>query len=255
MTKLMEVDVNNNSTGKKNELKNINFNSLEALRNFGWKLVHVSHEMSISEWYDSRMKKSTFVYQNPNNLNEGIRIYEDFADYKYTSHNDDRLIEKLKEKQPNIKLTQFPIGVVMICGKVIGQIIPYYHGYYQISVAVKSGVSKERFYDYIRKIVDIFKELIDNDIYYTDIHSGNILVNLDNDDIQLIDFESFYLNIRTSRDFPEKYYYDILNSLCNLFNNLGESLGIKLIDNAKDIKSFDDLYNIIPKNDKSLIKR
>ena len=237
------------------KINNINFQKVSDLMDFGWKLVHISHERSLSDDSFPRFKESTYVYRNNSDFTKGLRLYEDYVDYQYTFHMDHRMISKLQEKQPNIKLTEFPTGIVTIEDKVIGQQIPYYDGYIKINEILKEGISEEQFYDYIRKIIDIFKELVDNNIIYMDIHFGNILINPLDEDIKLIDFEKEYIHIDNNTSYGLKEYLEMLKRLKNLFIKLSEYGEFDFININKNFNSIDELYQIIPEKGKSLIKR
>lgn len=182
-------------SGRVSNISNINFSKYSDLLDFKWKLIKQSHSNSSCKFIDSGGEKvSVLVYKNPDNIKQGARIYGDYADYKYTYYNDDVLISKLQEVQPFIKLTEFPYGVITIGDKIIGQQIPFYDGYIEIGSAINKETDIEVIFNYSLKIVDIFRELYAYDVYYSDIHSGNILVNPKNNDVKLIDFEDPFVS-------------------------------------------------------------
>lgn len=96
------------------------------------------------------------------------------------------MISALADKQENVKLTEFPYGVVTQGRRVIGQEVRLYKEYEPLSKKVYS-LTNEQFLIVCKKVSEIIKELINNDIYYLDIHEDNFLVN-DDLDVKLIDF-------------------------------------------------------------------
>lgn len=239
------------------KIDNINFSKLSDLVHFNWVFVKASHELPLSRSSFPRFKESTYIYKNPNDSTKGVRIYEDYADYKYSFHIDHRMIMKLQEKQPCIKLTEFPTGIVTIEDKIIGQQIPYYDNYTTIEEVLEDNLSEEIFYDYIRKVIDIFKELSENGILYMDIHSGNILVNLmKNNDVKLIDFENSFMHINEKdHTNSQKEYLRMLKMLLELFKKVSEHYDMELLNMESDFNSIDDLYQIIPSKGNILIKK
>lgn len=225
--------------GKVTKISNINFAKFSDLMDFKWELVKESHKSSSIKFIDSGYEKiSVLVYRNPLNSRQGARIYGDYADYKYTYYNDDTLISKLQEKQPFIKLTEFPYGVITIGNKIIGQQIPFYDGYIEIGEMINKKISIEQIINYGFKLIDIFSELLAYDIYYSDIHLGNILVNPLNDDIKLIDFEQPFVTTY-SLDSEKSCDKIVANRLSNLINDLGCNMGVSicgLVNSLNDLK-------------------
>ena len=71
-------------------------------------------------------ENGVYIYQDIENDNLAYRIYDEFAEYGFNGYHDDVLIYELNKRRENVKLTDFPNGIVTYNGNIIGQIIPYY---------------------------------------------------------------------------------------------------------------------------------
>lgn len=69
---------------------------------------------------DYNLLNGVYIYKDFNNKNIGYKIYKEFMAYKFNGYRDDELIYNLIQRSKNIKLTEMPIGVVTIDGKIIG---------------------------------------------------------------------------------------------------------------------------------------
>lgn len=243
-------------SGKVSNISNINFSKFSDLLDFKWQLIKQSHSNSNLNFIDSGGEKvSVLVYKNPNNIKQGARIYGDYADYKYTYYNDDILISKLQEVQPFIKLTEFPYGVITIGDKIIGQQIPFYDGYIEIGSAINKETDIEVIFNYSLKIVDIFRELYAYDVYYSDIHSGNILVNPKNGDVKLIDFEDPFVSTTLLDDVKVLRNKGTANSIGMLINDLSNKRSIYLSKMIPLVNSLDELKDCLQETSYKLIKK
>ena len=180
------------------------------------------------------------------------KIYYDVDNYKNSMYDDSRLINNLLEKQDNVFLTKFPIGIVTIGKYQIGQIIPYYKDYITINsmFSLMNGFNDIE-YKYYLDIIKIFLELYNNGIYYTDIHFFNILIKRDLSSVKLIDFEQEYMGID-----DEIKREEMIIALKKLYYYLNLYLGIE--DEVIELDGYDNIYDmieVINKNHKLLRKR
>ena len=178
--------------------------------------------------------EGSYIYQTYNNPTIAYKIYKEFADYGFNGYKDDILIQKLQSVKSNIDLTKFPTGVVTLDGRIIGQEIPYYDNAITLLDYVKKASVDNRINVYI-KILKILQELFKNGILYLDIHPKNFMVNADNDNINLIDFDSDFICFDTD----DKHMMD------NLFKNFMMMIeyledDINMNFNLDYIETFDD---------------
>lgn len=242
--------------GQKYQIKNLHFENLDELSNYSskWKLTHISHQTSSGDFMGERsycLGVGALIFQDRENSQKGIKIYEDYADYLYTYYDDTHFVSILKERQPTIKLTQFPNGIVTIKNKVVGQQIPYYEDYTQIDKFFLETPSILVSY-YFNKIIDIIQELNDHNIFYTDIHPGNFLINPSNNDIQLIDFSSTFVSFDQSKKYK---YKNVLSNLKMMLEKLGKLLDLDLHNQLVDANSILKLREVINEKCKILVKK
>ena len=79
-------------------------------------------------------------------------------------------------------------------------------------------------------------ELVNNNIYYLDIHSNNFLIY--NNDLKLIDFEPSFVS------FKEEDLKYLVYNLVNMINRINSYLGIELI---KDCNNLEGIVNALSK--------
>lgn len=176
------------------------------------------------------------IYQSREKENLGFRIYQRFSEYNFNSLEDAVLINSLMQIQPNIKLTDFPTGVVTLEGRIIGQIIKYYDDYMTLYEKIKLLKNYDELFSIYYKIVAILDELTKNNIIYTDNHLKNFMINEKND-IKLIDFESKQINFQNNKSDKD----NSLNNLMIMFNRINQLVGldyriesIENLDHAKE---------------------
>lgn len=161
-----------------------------------------------------------------------FRIYRDYQEYKYKRHYDDRLVSMLHSKQRLVKDTDFPIGIVCVDNYVVGQIIRYYKD----NTKFKNIINKRDSSLFYLRIVRILLELVNNNIYYLDIHPNNFLIY--NNDLKLIDFEPSFVS------FKEEDLKYLVYNLVNMINRINSYLGIELI---KDCNNLEGIVNALSK--------
>lgn len=186
-----------------------------------------------------------YIYKSLYDNKKALRVYKRFAEYKFNGEKDEILISKLQEKQNNIKLTEFPTGVLTRENYIFGQEIPFYEDYETLYNFRDNIESVTQLIEIYKKCLNILEELYKNDIYYTDVHSKNFMVN--NEDIKLIDFEFSQVK------FNDPSYLDlILNRVAHMFNLINSLLGS---DIKYDVPSnFTQAYENLDVMKKRLIK-
>lgn len=242
--------------GTKYRIRNLNFANLSELSDCGWKFVTESHNGDGFEFiskYDDKI--GTLVYHDQNNPNVGYRIYSDYADYLYTYYDDYMVVSKLQEKQKDIKLLEFPTGIITVGDKVIGQEMPFYEGYKELGYALYHNQTKEVITFYYLKVIEILKELLQNGIYYLDVHSGNFLINTINDDIKVIDFERQCLEIEPNNRLKEVAYDRMINNLKIMINKLNKLRNVFLSGDFVNAKTLEDIEKCVLESHQVLIKR
>jgi hypothetical protein len=166
------------------------------------------------------LENGVYIYQDYNNPNIAYRIYKEFAEFNFNGNKDEQLIQELQSRKDNIKLTDLPFGVVTLEGNIIGQQIPYYPNHMTLYECFKNSKVNNPYEIYL-SMLDILKELFDNNIIYFDNHAKNFLIN--DNQIKLIDFDFDYIlfnnsNMRCLKKMLDNYIYTI-NLLNRLYTN------------------------------------
>ena len=221
------------------KVKEVAFKKGELIGNLGTFVAETKREKSI--WQEEEnYSDGVYIYQSLNDPHIAYRIYKCFADYGYNGENDDILIQKLLERQDAIKLSKFPIGVVTLNGKIIGQEIPYYVN----SITLFEFFKKYDGFNVIniyKEILNILKELFDNGILYLDNQSKNFMVDPLTEKIK-VEIIDFMYNLMVFDNFSEsnietmfnnfKSMVNGLNNVKNLYSELGEFKGVNNFDDA-----------------------
>lgn len=193
----------------------------EMVYNLGEYITQTSREVSDFFKEDSLNfdDDGFYIYKSLYDENKGLRVYKRFNEYKFNGDRDEILISKLQERQAKIKLTEFPTGVLTREGYIFGQEMPFYENYETLFNFKDNIDSISQLVEIYKKCLKILEELCKNDIYYTDVHSKNFMVN--NDDIKLIDFE--YSRVK----FDDPSYIDVVfyrvTKMFDLINSLLDS--------------------------------
>lgn len=183
------------------------------------------------------------IYQDEQNPNIGYRIYNGIlwaapTFYFIDGSGDARMIEELQKRQSTVKLTEFPTGVISVCKQIIGQEMPFYSNAYtlkEFAKKIKENPNKIKLLtnSYI-SIFKSFQELIDNEIFYGDLHTSNVMVNKDDSSItNLIDFSTMYTS------FGELYLFKLQNYQRNFAKIVNISNKLAGIDYKLDSMSTD----------------
>lgn len=221
-------------------IRNIHFNEYKDLLNGLGKIVsETNRNLGYFGDTDNYLKDGVYLYIPEYDSTKALRVYKDVfgicGDYKYTSHKDDYFVSKLQSKQKNIKLTEFPTGIVTLDKYVIGQEIPFYNNHIPLSEKTK----RIDIIKYYLDILNILKELLNNDIIYSDIHSNNFLIDNVSNIVRLIDFDENYLSF----DSNKTKYQDMLINLKIMINRINEKCSIPI--KIKEEKSIDEIRQTI----------
>ena len=193
-----------------------------------------------------------YLYASEFENNKAYRIYKDYANYKYLCYTDDAFISKLQSIQKNIKLTNFPTGVVTLGGNIIGQEVPYYKETLNIDKYFIKYLTEKNVTKYYLKILYILKELFREGIIYKDINSGNFLVNINTERINLIDFDPVYTIFSGEKDYA---YYEMIEHLKILIQKLNRIKCIKFNENFSKVITLEEIEESLLENQKRLIKK
>ena len=193
-----------------------------------------------------------YIYQQTIQKNKGYKIYKQLYDPSFNGNKDDKLISKLRERENNIKLTQFPYGVVTLEGRIIGQEMPFYNNSITVQQYCENNNKRLKPTDIYIAIINIIKELYDNGIYYYDCHAKNFLILYEeleknpNDIskiIKLVDFDEDFVDFDTITEDDKKRLF---NKLCTIINLANQRFGLyNKLDKLICIQDFDDAYEQI----------
>lgn len=212
--------INNKGIEYKN-IRDIHYDKKEDLMgNLGTFKAETEKDDGLFFSHGLKVSEGIYLYQSYYDKDKALRIVKEFADYKYLYSTDDKLVSKLQEKQKDIKLTEFPTGIVSIENYVIGQEIPYYDDYKTFANLVLNNKFKELPTGIYMEILEILKELADNGIYYSDVHAKNFMINLQNLTTKLIDFETRFVSIDGEKEFLYKNMIINLKKMITKINSL-----------------------------------
>jgi len=196
--------------GNNYNIRNIN---LTDMYNIGTYITETKRETGGFWSDDDNLENGVYIFKTNYDPNKALRIYKDNQLYKYVYHNDVKYISKLTELQKNIKLTEFPTGIVTRENYVIGQEIPFYENYETLYSQLNNIKDKEKLFYFYKKIIDILEELINNGILYKDLHAKNFMIK--GESIKLIDFEDTSFSFSDNK----KLLIENLRLLINYINN------------------------------------
>lgn len=220
--------------GKTYNIRNINFSEREDLCDkLGYLVAETKREGSYFFDSENALMDGVYIYKTYYDSTKALRIYKDCTNFPYICHDDVKLLVKLQEKQKDIKLTEFPTGIVTLQDKIIGQEIPLYEDYQSLHDSISTLSSIKQLIIYYKKMLDILIELEQNVMIYTDLHFKNFMVK--DNDIKLIDFESNSINL----DYTQSTYERMIDLLKDRINYLNEKLNIKFnieANNLSDIQ-------------------
>lgn len=214
---------------KYDDLLNVHFEKKEDMSsNLGKYVAETDYKDNMflsSSW---NLTNGVYLYQSYFDPKIALRIYRDFANYKYIYHNDAKLIKELLERKKNIKLTDFPFGVITIEDYVVGQAIPYYEEYDTLAKVSMGKINELTMMKYYLEILKILKELYSNGIVYADVRARNFMINRVNNLVKLIDFESQYIS------FDDRLYKDMIVNIKITINEINDYLNIEFKIDKED---------------------
>ncbi|MBQ7140031.1 MAG: hypothetical protein IJO32_00845 [Bacilli bacterium] len=182
-----------------------------------------------------------YIYKSYYDKNKALRLYKDYGNYKFVFHNDEKLISELQRRQKNIKLTDFPTGIISIEDYTVGQEIVYYENFNTLLNVIKNKDIKDNIFDIYLEMLKILKELYINGIVYSDIHYKNFMVD-SKLTIKLIDFEPRYVKF----DENSKYLYEtMIRNLKNTINSINLLYNIKFNNNFNNTTTLEQVEESI----------
>ena len=214
------------SSRNKYNIRNINVSQLSELKELGKFVTETIREVDEFLSESDNLENGVYIYKSNYNPKKALRIYKDFASYKYIYHSDAKEVSKLQEIQDKIKLTEFPTGIITIGDSVIGQEIPFYENYKTLHEIIKQLKDVKTIFYYYSKIIDILDELAKQSIIYKDIHAKNFMIK--DKSVKLIDFEG------NSFMFGDDIKYLIPN-LRFMINYINETLKINFKVNSETL--------------------
>lgn len=214
---------------KYDDLLNVHFEKKEDMAtNLGKYVAETDYKENMflsSSW---NLTNGIYLYQSYFDPKIALRIYRDFAGYKYVHHDDAKLIKELLERGKNVLLTDFPMGVITIEDYVVGQAIPFYEDYDTLAKVVINKKDELSIMKYYLEIMKILKELYNNSIIYADVRSRNFMINRVNNLVKLIDFESQYIS------FDDRLYKEMIKNIKITINEINDYLNIKFKIDKED---------------------
>lgn len=218
---------------------------------FGKYITETRYEPN--NYFNSSDNLTTGVYIFQNNFNPDVayRIYKEFLQYNFDGYLDDRVVPKLVERQPKVKLSKFPTGIITLEGKIIGQEIPYFKDYSTLLETITNGYDNP--FLLYKKVLLIVKEMYENGIIYIDIHAHNFMIKGDN--VEVIDFEHEYV---TFDDYSKYSIESLFTNFIRLVHTLNNARRINEefdYHNYDNFKSFDILYDQLNEMEDRFVKK
>ncbi len=225
------------SYGEFVKVRNINFESLDEFRKNCGEGIAISHSDD-NENFELN-EEGAYICRSKYDFSKALKIYKDINFYKYTYHGDYKVVSMLQQKQPNVKLSEFPTGILTIEDYIIGQEITLYDNSETLHDYFISGNMKKRSTEFYLDILKILKELCNQGIIYKDVHRRNFMINKMTEIVNIIDFDSAFLNFDNS-----KSAYDAMlrNLKSCIIGGLYLIKSYELVDNFR--ASFDGIDNL-----------
>lgn len=195
---------------------------------------------------NDEMLNGVYVFRSHIDPSKVYRIYKDFVTTNFNYEIDAKFISELQKYSKDIKLSEFPTGVVTEGGRVIGNEAPFIDGITlrEYSKSTQKEVLPTKIYI---QILDILRELYINKIYYLDIHERNFMIK--DGMVKLIDFENFFIRLGNITISDKRLMFHYLKMMLEELNN---NFGIT--DEMGTIEGFDDAYEKVYKLEENLIK-
>lgn len=235
-----------------NNIRNIHFDTLdEAKVGLGTYITETKSSNIEADYYDDEVASGVYIYKSKYDPKVALRVYRDFYHYKYSGNRDEIMISELQNRQKDVKLTEFPTGVVTIENKVIGQEVPFYENYNTLLSFFKKNMYKKIPTHYYIEVLKIIKELYSVGIGYSDIHGKNLLVNNIDETIKLIDFDDAYVRF----DENKKYNHEsMISNFRWLISDLNEICNISFDESFNKVQTLEEIEESILENQYKLLK-
>ncbi len=156
------------------------------------------------------------------------------------------MLIKLKEKQGNVQMTDFPVGYFRRFNHIRGLITKYYDGSISFDKLSKEkdinatskyyshdGDSIHNLFLGFDESLTALNEMYDNGIYYTDVNPGNFLFH--DNKIKIVDFDPIYVTF----DKKDEQLSKILSRYKDTTNLVLQNMGITN-QYESDINNFED---------------
>ena len=238
-----------NSSGEKfTNLKNIHFDSIRDFEsNIGQLVFQTSGKAKIF-LTSKNDAEGSYIYLSSCNKYIAYKVSKNYRLRRKVVDLGPPMTDRLIAVIEKINLTDFPTGIITIKDFVIGQEMIYYHNYRTLTTAVYQRISEDKLLYYYQKILLIIQELLDNGIIYIDIHPNNIMVNSNNNQVKLIDFDPEFISFNQDNE----SYYQMLNNLKKMIDEINTYLKLSL--DTKNTSSLEDISREIIKK-RILIKK
>jgi len=239
------------SYGEVVKVRNVNFESLDDFRENTGKSIEISHREDSSNF--SLSEDGVYICRSKYDFTKALRIYKDINLYKYTSHSDYKIVSKLQQKQPNIKLSEFPTGILTIKDFVIGQEIPFYDNSETLYDYLQSGGLKKRTIQLYLDILKILKELYNEGIIYTDVHRRNFMVNKITEIVNIIDFDEALISFDNFKCTYIAMLDNLKSCIISGLNSInGSELGYGLDDEITAATTLEEIEQMLLNADNKL---
>ena len=201
--------------------------------------------MQIGELVNESVNKvdeedGVYIYRDYSNKNKAYRIYKQFAQYGFDGNKDEHLIEELQKR--NIPSLHFPTGVVTLDGKVKGQEIEYFNNSVSLDKYFSSNPGISKIIECYKQVLLKLRLMVEKGIYYQDIKSENFIVDVNTGEVNVIDFDKYFIAFDTEDELPI-----IFEKVTNMINGLNKTVGISMIDKYDSFCEYDDILEKIKK--------
>lgn len=239
------------SYGEPVKIRNVNFESLDDFHKYAGGIIADSHRDDTSNF--ELNEDGVYICRCKYDFTKALRVYKDLSLYKYTSHSDYKLISRLQEKQSNIKLSEFPTGILTIENFIVGQEIPFYDNSETLYDHLQNGNMKKRPTQLYLEILKILKELCENGIIYTDVHRRNFMVNKMSEIVNIIDFDASFVSFDSFRCTYMAMLNNLKRCIVSGFNSIeGCELSYEFDDEINEVFTLEEVEQLLIKIDNKL---
>lgn len=224
-------------------IKNIHFPTFKDVAgNLGTFITETKYENNCFSSYSYNQEDGVYIYRTNYNPKKALRIYKDIADYKFTSHDDAELVRDLLKVQKDVKLTEFPTGIVTVENKVVGQEIVLYDNFVTIREKFKNKELKKNPVQCYIEMLEILKELYNVGVVYSDLHAKNFLISEIDETIKLIDFDRRYTQTESSKFDLRK---SMISNLKAMLSKLNDCYDLSFGPDYKNAETLDEIEECV----------